>query len=120
MNFTSNFAQQSAAVVYLNKHPVNQRNEFHFFGHDAGRLVSGFGEKVSGDGGHQAADNASGNKSGNVHKWVYVAIHEAFKIVLCGAIGGLIAAAIWHFATLFFKPNSASKNRPSKTPFPTA
>jgi len=51
-------------------------------------------QPMSSESGNQSANNASGNKSANVNNRVYVAIQDMIKIVVCGAIGGMIALAI--------------------------
>lgn len=60
----------------------------------AGCLISADGEIVSGNRGNQASNNTSGDESGNVNVWVCLAQYMV-KIIVCGAIGGLIAASIY-------------------------
>jgi len=58
----------------------------------SGATIPTSGQFVSGESGHQSADNASREKPSNVYDWVYFVSHEAVKIVLCGGIGGIIGS----------------------------
>jgi hypothetical protein len=90
---------------------VNQWNEFGFFGIDSGPAFPTASEFVSGKRGNQSADNASSNKPGNVYNWIYFFTHDFLKIVLCGAIGGIVATCIMQL--WFTDKNNEFKNQNS-------
>ena len=92
-DFTANHIWSIASLRGINQ-AMNQSAIGFFVGIDSGTAFPTTSEFVSGKRGNQSADNASSNKPSNVHDWIYFFAHDIFKIVLCGAIGGIVATCI--------------------------
>jgi hypothetical protein len=60
----------------------------------AGNFFTAIGQFVIGESPNQTTNNSGGDKSGNVNVWIKFS-QDAFKIVCCGAIGGLIGFLIY-------------------------